>query len=154
MTMSFEKKTAETQDPPKLRRLQFSLRSLLLFVTVSALVFAFCAALGTGFGLAVFATGFFAMMALVVGLIGVSQKGLVVVHQAQTVTDAILCRNYLREHGIAAVVHEGELPGFSGVVTSLSRVLVPAGKAKRARRLLRENPPLASAGDEREDQLA
>jgi hypothetical protein len=124
------------------------LRSLLLFIAASGGILGLCKAAGIEFGMAFFAIGFFALMALLAGLMSVSQRSLVVVHQTDAATEAMLCRNYLREHGLQAVVDDGAMPAFSGVRTRVSRVLVPAHEVHRARQLLDEIQTLTrSAGE-------
>ncbi len=125
---------------PRPKPVQFSLRSLMLYIAVSALLLGLAKYLGMGFGFALFAIGFIAFMALVAGLMLASPKGLVVVHEAGSGDEAALCRDYLRENGVPAVIDDGELPGLSGLRTKPSEVLVPSDRLLEAEELLAAGP--------------
>jgi hypothetical protein len=131
--------------PPK--RLQFTLRFLLFFTAMSALFLGICQTLKLQFGLAIFAICFFAFMMLVLGLMMISRNHYAVVFQASSETEAILCQNHLQEHGITAVVIGGSVPGFSGLATRVSQVVVAQDQADRARQLLAELVPKAPGQD-------
>lgn len=117
---------------------QFSLGWLLLLMTVSAVVLGIAKATDVGFGLAAFAIGFLCLMSLIGGLIRTTRSSLAVVHETSSLADAMLCRDYLRQSEIMAVLHSGELSGFPGLGIRGSQVLVPTIDLQRARTLLAE----------------
>jgi hypothetical protein len=123
---------------PGNRPFQFGLRSMFAFTLAIALVLALCRILGIGFGIAFFAMGFFAFMAVLAGLLSTSSSNDRTVYRSQNETDAVLRRDYLCLQGINAQLHSGELPGFTGLYTSVSEVVVPMDQAARAEQLLAE----------------
>lgn len=133
-----EEKSSHQDTSVRTPATQFSLGWLLLLMTVSAVVLGIAKATDVGFGLAAFAIGFLCLMSLIGGLIRTTRSNLVVVHETSSVADATLCRDYLVQSGIMAVVHSGDLAGFPGLSLRATQVLVPASDLERARSLLAE----------------
>ena len=135
---------------PRLQPFQFSVWSLLFFVSFSAVILALSKSLGFSTGVAIFGIVFYALMMIVLGLMTPSRKSPVTVYRTDDDTDARLCRNYLREHRVVAEVIGGLSSAFSGIRWSYTRVVVPAHQAELARRLLEEHPVLGSGVEEEE----
>ncbi|HID76169.1 MAG TPA: hypothetical protein EYP56_09265 [Planctomycetaceae bacterium] len=131
---------------PEPKPVQFRLRTLLGFVTVSALLLAACEVLGLDHGLALFGIALFALFGLVAGLIGASQRSIVVVHETSDPSDAALCRNYLRSRGVRAMVLD-RAEELGAMTFRNFRVGVPAAEADWARRVLQERPGDAGSGE-------
>ena len=68
------------QGPP----IQFTLRSMLIFTAISAVLLGVCKSLHLGFGLAFFGMGFILFMALLAGLRSISRSDFVVVYETAT----------------------------------------------------------------------
>lgn len=119
------------------RPLQFSLRSLLLYVTASAVAFAVCKALGFGYGFAVFCMACILLGSIMVGFMASLAAGQVTVAETDSREEAAFLCELLLKNGIPARIHDGELPEF-GMMTRPSRVIVPAQECVRARQVLEQ----------------
>ena len=129
---------AELADLDEPKRLQFGLRALLGFVTISAVFLGGAKVLGTGFGMAIFAIGFYAFMMLLWGLMQISTRT-GVVYRTDDQVEAVLCCNFLRSHGLNAVV-EGQQTALPGLGIEDARVVVPVSQTRRAEELLADRP--------------
>jgi hypothetical protein len=117
------------------RPLQFGLRSLLLFITAGGVAFGFCKAFALGYGFAVFCLAFILFISLIVWLVTSVAARQVTVAETDSREEADLLCGLLREHGIPARIHDGELPAF-GMSTQPNRIIVPAQQRDQACRVL------------------
>jgi hypothetical protein len=122
------------------RPLQFGLGSLLLFVIISAGYMQFTTGIGAGIGFAVFAIAFFGVMLLVFELARTSGREFLVVRETASDAEAHLCRQFLEEHGISALVLEDQ-QALPCLMSKGPQVLVRAADVKRAAELLAEQFP-------------
>jgi hypothetical protein len=128
----------KTSEPPAfetMKPLQFSLRSLLMLITISAVVLGICKTLDIGFVSTICLIGIVAFMSLIPRLMYMSRGKLIVVYQTMIEYDALLCRDYLNENGIEARTCSEQLGGFTGMNISPMQVVVLVEKADRARKL-------------------
>lgn len=126
---------------------QFSLRGLLLFMTLSAGLYGLFHVLGFGPGVGAFATVMAALAVMAVILMRKSDRNATPVMETNFYEEAVLGCHRLRERGIRAMVVDGRVPGFGSLATRPSLVLVPPEQAEEARRLLEEEHATAEGED-------
>jgi len=121
---------------PGPERIQFRLGSMLGLLAISAFFLGISKQLGIGYGMAVFAIALFAFMGLIYSLICVVRRTSIVVFEGKTNAEAHLCRNYLRENEVRAVVLEGNAHDITGWTIRPPQVVVPVEQAEQAWDLL------------------
>ena len=142
MASSTSPKVKAGEDPVPEGRLQYSLGTLMLLITASAVFLGMCQGCGVGMRPAVFAIGFCVFMMVVCGLMRSRRTDWIEVRETASPAEAMLYRNELRAHGIAAEVL-GEFNAFPGVFGRPPRIVVRPEDADEARKLLaRQSPPV------------
>ena len=125
----------------KSKNIQFGLGALLLYMIFSAVALGASKSLGLGGRFAAFCIVFMGLMLFVLALmLLVKDHRLVVVHAARSEESAIICRDFLRNNGIGAIIKRQGLIGFGAMPTQgMVEVLVEPDMESKARELLNEH---------------